>query len=378
MMKLRLVWADALLLMPGVLLCLFGIVTMYSPDIFSAFAERQAIWMCIALVVCLFLSQSSYGVLENTKVIMTMYALCCTLLVVTLIVGSVVKGAQSWIHLGLFAVQPVDPAKFVLVVLLAKYFTRRHVEIARIRHLFISGAYAGVVALLVLLQPDFGSAMMLGALWFGVILASGIPWKYILGLLLVGALAVTLAWMFVFKEYQKERIITFIDPMRDIKGSGYNAHQSVIAIGSGGILGKGIGYGTQSKLQFLPEYETDFIFAAFAEEWGLVGVILVMLLFTIIIMRLLVLAWYAASNFESLCMIGTAALFTAEIAVNVGMNVGIAPVTGVALPFMSYGGSHLVVEFALLGLAIAMSRRSLVAHRSDLEREMLSPERVFI
>jgi rod shape determining protein RodA len=351
---------------------------MYSPDIFSAFAERQAIWMCIALVVCLFLSQSSYGVLENTKVIMTMYALCCTLLVVTLIVGSVVKGAQSWIHLGLFAVQPVDPAKFVLVVLLAKYFTRRHVEIARIRHLFISGAYAGVVALLVLLQPDFGSAMMLGALWFGVILASGIPWKYILGLLLVGALAVTLAWMFVFKEYQKERIITFIDPMRDIKGSGYNAHQSVIAIGSGGILGKGIGYGTQSKLQFLPEYETDFIFAAFAEEWGLVGVILVMLLFTIIIMRLLVLAWYAASNFESLCMIGTAALFTAEIAVNVGMNVGIAPVTGVALPFMSYGGSHLVVEFALLGLAIAMSRRSLVAHRSDLEREMLSPERVFI
>lgn len=366
-------WSDALLIAPAILLTVFGILTMYSPDITSLFAERQAIWMCVAIVLCLLFARSSYALFENTSVIMTLYILCCSLLAVTLVIGSVVKGAQSWIHLGFFAVQPVDPAKFILVILLAKYFTRRHVEIARIQHIFISGAYAGILAFLVLMQPDFGSAMMLGALWFGVLLASGIPWKYILGLMTIGVVAVSVAWVFVFKEYQKQRIITFVNPMQDVRGSGYNARQSVIAIGSGGLAGKGIGYGTQSKLQFLPEYETDFIFAAFAEEWGFIGVMLVLLLFAIIIVRLLVLAWFAVSNFESLCMIGMAALMSAEIIVNIGMNVGIAPVTGVALPFMSYGGSHLVVEFALLGIAVSMSRKSLVANRNDLQREMLSP-----
>lgn len=364
--------STGLLVIPAIILTIAGIVTMYSPEATSLFAERQMLWLCIAIAVFFLMSHIQYDVFQNGYVLIGLYGLICAVLAGTLVIGSVFKGAKSWIDVGLFAIQPVDPAKFILVVLLAKYFSRRHVEIARLRHLFISGGYAAVLTILVLLQPDFGSAMMLGGLWFGVVLASGIPWKHIVALLCVGAVVFAGAWIFVFKDYQKQRIETFLYPLKDTRGAGYNAYQSVIAIGSGGLWGKGIGYGTQSKLEFLPEYETDFVFAAFAEEWGFVGVVLVMLLFSSIMYQLLALAWRANSNFESLTCIGIAALFFAEITVNIGMNIGVAPVTGVALPFMSYGGSHLIVEYALLGLAVAMSSRSLVTHRDDFNREMLN------
>ncbi len=278
---------------------------------------------------------------------------------------------MSWFRIGTFSIQPADPAKLALILLLAKYFTRRHIEIRNIRHIFVSGFYAGIICLLVLLQPDFGSAIILFFIWLGMVLVSGISKKHLLAVFTVGLIAFIVLWFGVFKTYQKERIINFIHPLADIRGSGYNANQSTIAVGSGKVLGKGIGYGTQSKLQFLPEYQTDFIFAAFAVEWGFTGVIILFLLFGILIWRILLNAFYGATNFEILFGMGVAILFIIHFIVNIGMNIGLLPVTGVTVPFMSYGGSHLLTEFTALGILMGMRSYRRTAHKDATKNEMI-------
>ena len=180
--------------------------------------------------------------------------------------------------------------------------------------------------------------------------------------------------MYVFQDYQKDRIMTFIHPMADIQGTGYNAYQSTIAVGSGQLLGKGVGFGTQSRLQFLPEYETDFIFAAFAEEWGFVGVMLLFVFFAILIWRILANAMKGSTNFEVLYGLGLAILIISHFTIHVGMNIGLLPVTGITIPFMSYGGSHLLTEFAALGILMGMRKYARVVHRSDMNNEFLGME----
>jgi rod shape determining protein RodA len=175
----------------------------------------------------------------------------------------------------------------------------------------------------------------------------------------------------VFQDYQKQRIISFIDPLADVRGAGYNAYQSMVAVGSGQLLGKGVGYGTQSKLRFLPEYQTDFIFAAYAEEWGFVGAIIFLGLFGVLIWRILSHALYGATNFETLFCLGVAILFMAHFIINIGMNIGLLPVTGITVPFMSYGGSHLIVEFTALGIITGMAKYSRPAHRGMTRNEIL-------
>ena len=171
--------------------------------------------------------------------------------------------------------------------------------------------------------------------------------------------------------YQKARVINFIEPLSNIHGSGYNVYQSVVAVGSGQMLGKGVGFGTQSRLKFLPEYETDFIFAAFSEEWGFVGVMILFVLIGLIIWRILHIALLGATNFEMLFGVGLAIYFMSHFIINIGMNIGIMPVTGITLPFMSYGGSHLLTEFIGLGILMGMNRYSRVAHKDDMRNEFL-------
>ena len=183
--------------------------------------------------------------------------------------------------------------KLKTLVLLAKYFSRRHIEIAHVKHIFISALYALVPIVLVLLQPDFGSAIILATIWLGMTMVSGISKKHLFIVFSVGAIAFLLLWLFALHPYQKQRIKTFIHPLTDIRGAGYNAYQSTVAVGSGELLGKGIGYGTQSRLKFLPEYQTDFIFASFAEEWGFLGVTLLLLCFGVVITRILAVAMTA-------------------------------------------------------------------------------------
>jgi rod shape determining protein RodA len=209
---------------------------------------------------------------------------------------------------------------------------------------------------LVFIQPDFGSAIILFFIWFGMILVAGIKVRHLALVFLMGAIAFGGMWTFAFQDYQKQRIMTFLDPLSDIQGAGYNAYQSTVAVGSGQVWGKGIGYGTQSKLQFLPEYETDFIFAAFAEEWGIVGVFTLFCLFGLAIGRLLLHAIRAATNFERLFATGVAILFVSHFFVHIGMNIGLLPVTGTTVPFLSYGGTHLMTEFLGVGIVMAMSR----------------------
>lgn len=361
---------DWALLGSAVLISALGIVSMVNFGGENQFAPRQAVWLLLSIGVFFIASFIDWRFLRRTSVIVIIYVAALVLLTLLFFLGSIFSGAQSWFDLGFFAVQPADPAKFALIVVLAKYFSRRHIEIARIKHIIVSGLYAFLIFFLLFLQPDFGSAIIILGLWAGIVLLAGIPFRHLALLVGVGAIAFLLLWNFAFQEYQKDRIISFIHPLADIQGVGYNAFQSTVAVGSGGVLGKGIGYGTQSRLQFLPEHETDFIFAAFAEEWGLGGALLLFFLFGVLLWRLIQNARVGATNFETLFTLGVAVLIMVHGTIHIGMNIGLLPVTGTTLPFMSYGGSHLLVGYAMLGIVSAMRKYSRNVHE-DARHEVI-------
>ena len=350
-------------------LLLGSIATMTSFGGDRSFFNHQLLWVGVALALMFIIARIDMRFFRDSRYISLLYMGALGLLVLVLIVGKTVKGAQSWFSFGSFSFQPTDIVKLVVIAVLAKYFARRHVEIARLKHLFVSALYALIPIGLIMLQPDFGSAMVVAAIWLGMALVAGIKKRHIL--LVFGAALVTflVAWFALFKPYQKARIETFINPTSDIRGSGYNAYQSVIAVGSGGILGKGFGYGTQSRLNYLPEYQTDFIFAAFAEEWGLFGALIVIASFCVFVWRILLHARRGASNFETLVCAGYAICIFSHVIVNIGMNIGIMPVTGIPLPFMSYGGSHLLGESIGLGIILSMARYERASHPDDMNNE---------
>jgi len=362
---------DWILFFSALLISLAGLVTMNSFASENFYFQRQVIWILISVAVFSICSFVDFRFLRRTWIVVSLFSLSSFVLVILFVLGHMVKGAQSWFDLGFFSFQPSDPIKLVVILILAKYFTRRHIEIANVRHILVSGFYVAVIFLLVFLQPDFGSAIIIFLLWLGMVLVSGISKKHLLAVFFIGLASFFILWSFVFHDYQKQRIVNFVYPLADIRGTGYNAYQSTIAVGSGKILGKGIGYGTQSKLKFLPEYETDFIFAAFAEEWGFVGVIILFALFGIVIWRILRNAIHGDSNFEILFGMGLAILFMVHFIIHVGMNIGLLPVTGTTIPFMSYGGSHLLTEFTGLGILMGMRRYGRPAHKDMIKNEFL-------
>ena len=363
---------DWILLSSSVFLVGAGLVTMNS---FVAgqnyFFEKQIIWAIISIAIFFVLSFIDFRFFRRTSVVVTLFLASVFILALLFFLSDFVKGAQSRFDFGIFSLQPSDPVKLVVILLLAKYFSRRHVEIANVKHILVSGFYTFVLFLLVFLQPDFGSAIIIAFIWLGMVLVSGISKKHLLMVFMISALAFGGLWWYAFKDYQKQRIMTFIHPLTDLQCTGYNAYQSTIAVGSGQIFGKGIGYGTQSKLQFLPEYETDFIFAAFAEEWGFIGVVILLLLYGVVVWRIIVNSIYGATNFEILFGAGLAILFISHFIVHVGMNIGLLPVTGTTIPFLSYGGSHLITEFVGLGILMGMRRYRRAAHKDDIKKEFL-------
>ena len=350
-----------------------GLVTMksFTPTTTDNFFGKQLIWVIISFIVFFGFSFIDFRFLKETKVLMTLFLVMCGALFVLIIVGHLSHGHKSWFNFGFFFFQPVDLMKLVLVLVLAKYFSRRHVEIRDIKHIFISAIYAFVPLILVLLQPDFGSAMIVLFIWLGMVLVSGISKTHLFLVFSIGAVVFISLWLFAFAPYQKARIYNFINPLTDIHKTGYNVFQSTIAVGSGEFFGKGLGFGTQSRLKFLPVPQSDFIFAAFSEEWGFVGCALILLLYCLVIWRILRTASLGATNFEILYGMGIALLFMGHILVNIGMNIGIMPVTGIPLPFMSYGGSHLLIEFSSLGILMSMRRYGRSAHRDDMKNEFL-------
>ncbi len=349
-----------------------GLVTMES---FESGADyffiRQLMWVLVSIATFFFVSAIDWRFLKRSGVLAGLFVSMVLVLFALFGLARTVRGVQSWLTFGGVSFQPADFAKLILIILLAKYFSRRHIEIANVRHILVSGIYALIFFVLVFLQPDFGSAMIIFAIWLGMVLVSGISKRHLLIVFLVGMAAFLFAWTTVLEDYQKARVETFLNPLSDIRGSGYNVYQSMIAVGSGQVVGKGVGLGTQSRLKFLPEYQTDFIFAAFAEEWGFVGVSILFLLYGIVFWRIVVTARQGATNFESLYGLGIAIMLLSHFVIHVGMNIGLLPVTGLPLPFMSYGGSHLFMEFIALGILMSQRRYTRASHRDDMHNEFV-------
>ncbi|HEY4515905.1 MAG TPA: rod shape-determining protein RodA [Candidatus Paceibacterota bacterium] len=362
---------DFLLLGVATLIVLAGMLTMNSFTGENNLFFRQLLWLIISLLVAVGASRVDWRFLRNTRFITAIYFISVFVLLLLSVIGSIFRGAQSWFDLGLFAFQPTDFAKIALILVLSKYFARRHVEIAHVRHIVVSGLYTLIIFMLVFLQPDFGGAIIIFIIWLGMVFASGISKRHIGMVFASGILAVFVLWSFVFQDYQKARITSFLHPLADVSGAGYNAYQSTVAVGSGEIWGKGIGYGTQSKLKFLPEYETDFIFASFAEEWGFVGSLILFSLYATLIFRILSVASQGETNFEVLYGFGVGLFFTSHFFVNIGMNIGLLPVTGITLPFMSYGGSHLLAEFLAIGILMGTSKYARVTRKGENQNEII-------
>lgn len=337
----------------------FSLVALYflGAENYFLFFKKQLLYVAIGFFLMLGASFADYQIFRNYSLfLLTIYGFTVILLVGVLFAGENIRGTVGWFNFGGFNFAPVELAKLVIVLLLAKYFSLRHVEMYRLRHIIASGIYVGIPTFLVLFQPDLGSAIILVAVWLGMIIMSGIRLRHLLILFLIGVVLCGIMWVGVFKEYQKNRILTFLSPQKDPLGSSYNLRQSIIAIGSGGFWGKGLGQGTQSALGFLPEGHTDFIFAVIAEQIGFVGVLFLIILYLLLIYRILKTGWTANNNFSRLFCVGFSIILFFQIIINVGMNMGLLPVVGIPLPFLSYGGSATMINF--LGLGILQSIRA--------------------
>jgi rod shape determining protein RodA len=360
---------DIPLLVLPVLLSVFGLATVFSLGTDNSLFFKQLGLHFSGLVLALVLAGFDFRFLRSGHYAFLFYVFSIFLLTLLVSLGVVVNNAQSWFRLGSFSLQPVEVAKLALMLLLAKFFYKRYVEISYLPTLLLSFLYAAIVFTLTILQPDLGSALVVLFIWGIVVFASGIPKKYIFSIFTIAILVCALSWQLLFQDYQKERVFSFLDPTRDIRGSGYNVYQSMIAVGSGGLWGKGINFGSQSKLSYLPEYETDFVFAAFAEEWGFIGAVFCLIIFLILILKILEKSKKMETNFEGIFAVAVAGYFIVHSGVNIGMNIGLLPVTGIPLPFMSAGGTHVLVEWIMLGLILSMGRnpsRPLTAVASEL------------
>jgi rod shape determining protein RodA len=326
-----------------------GLLSLASsrPELFY----KQLIWIFIGLVfvvVFTFLDLRSFFSHGNVSVVL--YVITVALLIVTFVFAPSINGNRAWLLIGPFQFQPSELAKLALIIMLATFFAKRHVGIARWKVIIGSFAYAAIPALIIASQPDMGSALIVLGIWFGFLLVSGIPIKRLIIAGVFFVLAFMLLWTSVFKDYQKDRVIGLFQPQQDPLGANYNVIQSKIAIGSGGILGKGFGQGTQTQLGFLPEAQTDFIFAAIAEEGGLLGVGLILCAFLWMMWRLLHVSIMVEGNTAKFLCLGAFVLFLIQFILNVGSVIGILPVVGVTFPFVSYGGSSILVNLILIGL----------------------------
>ncbi|MDD5711077.1 MAG: FtsW/RodA/SpoVE family cell cycle protein [Candidatus Colwellbacteria bacterium] len=312
---------------------------------------RQLVWLVPSVLVLVFLPQANIKAILSYKwVIYGFYALILAMLVVTYFVAPTISGARSWIQLGGFQIQPSEFMKAALILLLSSFFAVRHVAIGRVRVILHSFVYFLIPVILILVQPDLGTALVLFGIWFGYLLLSEIKFKHLITALFILITIGALGWNFALADYQKARITALFSPEADPLGINYSVIQSKIAIGSGGIYGKGFGQGTQAHLGFLPAAHTDFVFSTFVEEWGLIGGLLVIGAFIYLVLRLLFLGEQSHSNFARFIALGTALMLMIHFTVNLGSATGLLPVIGVGLPFISYGGSNLLTVSLLVAI----------------------------
>jgi rod shape determining protein RodA len=349
---------DWILLTAVLLLLGIGLLALYSISSSGwqggGFFVRQCIYASVGFFLLFFLASVDYRHIQRYST--PLYFATLGVLAAVLLWGSTVRGTAGWIKFGLFQVQPVEVAKLTLIIFLASFISKKRTELGELVRLAASFVLAFVLIALVLKQPDLGSSLVLTAVWAGMLFVSGMRMKHFLFLVLAGVAVAASSWFFL-APYQKERIMTVFEPQADPRGSGYNVMQAIVAVGSGGLKGKGIGHGSQSQLNFLPEKHTDFIFSVITEELGLVGSFLVLFLYGLLFYRTRVIASEARDNFGYLLTAGVMIMLFVQIAVNVGMNIGVVPVTGIPLPLLSYGGSSLVTVMASLGLVLGVALR---------------------
>jgi rod shape determining protein RodA len=308
---------------------------------------KQIVYICAGVFLLWFISKIDYHTLLGQAPVM--YALVLALLIGTFAMGKMVFGSRRWIGVGSFHFQVSEFAKLVIVLLVARFLSELKTDQLELRDLLKLGGLVGIPVVLVLLQPDLGTSLTyLPILGVGVLLA-GLRWKYLAVMALAAGLMLPVGWHFL-KDYQKARLVTFVDPSQDPRGSGYQVIQSKIAVGQGGMWGRGVTHGTQTQLRFLPVPHTDFIFSAFAEEHGFFFVVVVLALYFLLLMQIVQNAQTAPDRAGMYICMGVAALLLFHLLVNVGMVVGRMPVTGIPLPLMSAGGSNILSMFLMLGL----------------------------
>ncbi len=351
---------DWVLLGATLLLIAVGLAALYSvtlnveqPRIDKFY--RQLVSFGIGLVVLLAVLTFDYRFLRSYS--WFIYGAGLLMLLALFVAGITIRGTTGWFSILGRTFQPVELVKVILVIALARFLADNLDDSGSWRVIRLSGLIVVIPAALVLWQRDLGSALILIAGWLGLLLFLRIPLRR-LGLILLGfGVVAGLSW-FVLKDYQRERILTFLDPGRDPLRSGYNIRQAIVAIGSGKLFGRGLGLGTQSQLNFLPTQDTDFIFAVVAEELGLFGVLLLLFLFAVFLLRLIRQIDETRDAFGSLLLAGLLVLFAVEIIVNIGGNVGLLPITGTPLPFLSFGGSALISSMFAVGIVLSVHLRS--------------------
>ncbi len=335
---------------------LFSILNMYGIKGFGPILAKQIIFVIIGLGTMILLSFFNYRYLKNYSFpVLFLYFFSIFLLLLTFYSRSV-RGINAWIVLGQFTFEPAELAKLMLIVLMAKYFSQRHVHVNQFKHILISGIYYGIPVLIILVHPDLGSAIIFSLIWISILVAVGINKRHFFLLAILALIISYSSWMFVLKPYQKDRLLTFVNPNNDPRGSGYNLIQSKIAIGSGFWFGNGLGKGSQTTLGFLPESHNDFVFAATAEQFGFVGVGLVVSAILFIIYRILAIGRGIISNFGKIFSVGIAVFILSHAIIGASVNIGLMPVTGIPFPFLSYGGSYFISIMSGLGILQSIKR----------------------
>lgn len=347
--------AVAFLLATG-LLAIYSLSLETEREGFSNF-QKQLVFLTFAIVLFFVFSSVDYRIWKSYSGLL--YLSGVLLLLAVLFWGVRIRGTSGWFSLGVFNLQPVELVKLFLIISLAKYFSQIGASHLGLRHVLISFIYVIIPVMFTASQPDMGSALVMLAIWFGILFIAGLKKKYLFALGGIALVILMLGWNVVLKDYQQERIESFLNPGADPLGSGYNVIQSMVAVGSGGMSGKGLGHGSQSQLNFLPEKHTDFIFATIAEESGFVGVGLVLGLLWLLLYRMKKAADASKDSYGKLLVGGVMIMIFFQSFVNIGMNLGIVPIAGLSLPFLSYGGSFLIVTLAAVGLTQSVWKRRL-------------------
>ncbi|MFA5155895.1 MAG: rod shape-determining protein RodA [Candidatus Omnitrophota bacterium] len=353
--------ATLTILIIAVLICVIGILSIYSSnyqkegEFWQSIYRRQILWACLGL--CLFFAMANFNYRRLWDFTHILYGAVVFLLLLVFILGAVRLGAQRWLRFAWFNFQPSEVAKLMIVIFMAKYYSEKSsgdvsLSVSRqgIMHaLLIPLFFVAVPAVLIVEQPDLGSGIMVMSVFAVIVFLAGVKLRYLFLLFALTAACFPVFWNFL-RGYQKDRLMVFLNPNIDPLGAGYTVIQSKIAIGSGSLFGKGWLLGTQSQLHFLPESHTDFIFATFAEESGLAGSIILLLLYYILIRQGISIGRKTADSFGKLLAFGISFMLGIQVCVNIAMNLGLAPVVGIPLPLMSYGGSSLMVTFISLGI----------------------------